>query len=163
MPVRDILTLLPPDARITGCVGDGNSYTRFEAPVKEARQTASEAHARLVQSAVDMREKYKDAEPDDKAGRYLASVRDPPTWFYSRDSSTTVAVCPGVQLHLNAHNEERPGHPDIRTNPWVVEAVIIEGFDLYNYSSGFHEDVLKRACAELRTRLAALEALLPQE
>lgn len=46
--MRCILEALPPDAIVTGYVGDRGSYYKFEAPVREARAAALEASAKWL-------------------------------------------------------------------------------------------------------------------
>jgi glycine/D-amino acid oxidase-like deaminating enzyme len=141
----DVLPLLPPETRITGCVGDGGSYVRFETTAGEARADivkVCEMHAaRQVELHASIPDFVK--EPTTPASHH----------FYDREKetqATDIPGLPGVTLYLTT-----PSGPerDVRTDPWGVDRIYVESPD---FASWDEEPTTAAQAAAYFRRLADL-------
>ena len=146
MSIVDVLPLLPPDTRITGCVGDGGSYFRFDT-------TAGAARADVITTCAAHAANYLDA---------YARVpgREPTTpasyWFHSREGEVTAHLPKlGIRLVLDVPAP----FPDVRTDPWVVRGVRIDAYDADSWSDP--PNAIENAVAHLRTLANLLRILTP--
>ena len=148
MNLVDVLPLLPPDTRITGCVGDGSSYLGFETTAGTARVDIARTCAEHAANWLEMH------------ARFSAIVTSPTTpastWFSSQRE--VIAELPALGIHLVLDTPSRP-FPDIRTDPWVVRGVRVDAYDTTSWSDP--PNAVENAVAHLRTLANLLGHLSP--
>lgn len=125
----DVLLLLPPETPITGIIGDKGSYRPFQTTAGTARADivlVCEAHA------------ANQVELHKSIPHFVTSPTHPSShWFHEGERPTVADLdevgFPGVQLHLTLPNVSTR---DVRTDPWVLENVVVNPPDFTTWDDG---------------------------
>jgi hypothetical protein len=146
--MRCILEVLPPDAFVTGAVGDRGSYFRFEAPVREARIAALAAGEKWAANQME----YARKAPEFHGFTFATEKQEPPSVTVAGFGIITLAASKNLNTAAG-----RSGWGDIRL-PWYAQEITLDDLQCF-YDSNDDGSAVRGALVRVRKATEMLEQI----